>query len=301
MPPAHHGGGHGVVDEKHADQQRDERKRGEVELERAEHSLDLPVAAVGRLDDNVGGQFGSQARADGVEIGAGPQQRRDAAELAHMKEVFLHVGDVHDGEVLVGAGGIVAEIEDVTDVEGLGAGLGLDAKRITDLEMQAVGKTVRQGDHPGVAQELDDIGLLPLGVVEFKGAERAVGENIDAEELQVFAGEIGEAGDVLDGGRGGGDIGIVRDDGIGVFVEAEAVAGNFEFGFARDDVDRGPERFERAVIDDLNAEKNRDPQRDAHDVQRRQRRMSREVAQAVGEEEAEHFLTEWTELRRKAD
>ena len=110
--------GHRVVDEKHADEQCDERERGEVELERAEHPLDLAVAAVGRLDDDVGGKLGAKAGADGVEIGAGPQQRGDAGELAGVEKIFLHVGDVHDGEMFVDAGRVVAEIEDVADAEG---------------------------------------------------------------------------------------------------------------------------------------------------------------------------------------
>ena len=121
-----------------------------------------------------------------------------------------------------------------------------------------------------------------------EGAERAVRINIDAEDLQVFAGIIDEAGDLLDRGRGGGDVGIVRDERIGPFVEAEAIPDDLEIGLPRHDVDRGAERFQRAVIHDLDAEKNGHAQRDAHDVQRGQRRMPRVVAQAVGEEEAEH-------------
>ena len=305
VPPPHDRRGHGIIDEEHADEQRDERERGEVELERADHPLDLAVAAVGGLHDDAGGQLGAQAGADGVEIGAGTEQRGDAAELADVAEIFLHVGDVHDGEMLVGAGRVLAEIEDVADVEGLGAGLRLDPERIADLEAEPRAEFAREGDDLGVAEKADDVGLLVLRVVQLEGAERAVGKDVDAEKLKIFAGIIGEAGDVLDGRRGGGDVGIVGDDGIGLFVEAEAVADDLQVGLARDDVDRGAERFERAVVDDLDGQENRHAERDAHDVERGERRMPREVAEAVGEEEPEHeegdFLTELTELRNFLD
>jgi len=73
-----------------------------------------------------------------------------------------------------------------------------------------------------------------------------------------------------------------------VLVETEAVANDFEVGLAGDDVDGGAEGLEGAVVDDLDAEEDGDAERDAHDVQRGERRVPGEVAEAVGEEEAEH-------------
>ena len=54
------------------------------------------------------------------------------------------------------------------------------------------------------------------------------------------------------------------------------------------------------MIHDLDAEKNRHAQRNAHDIQRRQRRVPHEVAQAVDKEEAEHLQTLSRKLRELA-
>ncbi len=227
--------------------------------------------------------------AHGVEIGAGPHERGDARELAGVEEILLHVGDVHDREMLVGARRVLAKIQDVADAERLRAFLRLDAERIADLQAEPRAERAGDRDDLRVAQEIGDVGLLLLRIVELERAQRRVGENVDAEQLQVLARMIRQARDVVDGRRGGEDVGVVRHERIGRLVEAQAVADDLQVRLARDNVDRRAERLKRAVVDDLHREKHRHAKRDADDIERRQRRMPREVAQAVREKEAKHF------------
>ena len=288
MPAPHHGRRDRVVNEKHSDQQRNQRERGEVELKRAKHPFDLPVAAVRRLDEDVRGQFATQPRDDRVKIRARPHQRGDARELPGVEKILLHIGDVHHAQVLVRAGRIVTEVEDVADMEHPRAGLRLEPQRIADLELEALAQGARDGDDVRIAQEIFHIRRQPLRILQLKRAQRRIGENIDAEQLQIFAGIISEARHILHRRRGGDNIGIVVDNGPRLLIKAQAVANHLEVRLARHDIDRGAKRLQRAVVDDLHRQKNGHAQRDADNVQRRECRMPREVAQTVSKKKAEH-------------
>ncbi len=190
--------------------------------------------------------------------------------------------------MFVCARGILAEFEQEADVESLRAGLRFDAQRVADFEVQAVAQFPGDGDHFGIAQEANHVGLLVVLILELEGAERAVGEDIDAEDLEVLAREIGEAADLLHGGCGGGEIGMRGDGGPGFLIEAQAIADDLQVRLARHDIDRRTERFQCAVVDDLDAEKDRHAERDANDIERGEDRVPREIAEAVGEEKTEH-------------
>ena len=59
--------------------------------------------------------------------------------------------------------------------------LRLEAERIADFEVKAVAELAGEGDDLRIAQKGDDVGLLGLRIVELEGAERFVGEDIDAQ------------------------------------------------------------------------------------------------------------------------
>ena len=64
--------------------------------------------------------------------------------------------------MLIGAGGVLAEIEDVADVESFGAGLGLDAKRIANLEAETQNQDASQQTIMAELQRINQALLLQL-------------------------------------------------------------------------------------------------------------------------------------------
>jgi hypothetical protein len=83
-----HIGGDGIGDEKHADDECDEREGGEVKLEGAEHFFDFLATAFGRTGSDVGGEVGCEAfEKGGAGCGnfsrcIGAQESFDAVDLA---------------------------------------------------------------------------------------------------------------------------------------------------------------------------------------------------------------------------
>ena len=129
--------------------------------------------------------------------------------------------------------------------------------------------------------------LRGLEVAQLEGAERRVRENVDAEDLKIFARQIRQRDDAADERRRGGNAGMLRDGRERLFRQPADGAGDLERRLARDEIDRGGERAIRAVIRDLDREINRDAQRDAQHIQQREQPMPRDVTQHMPAKEAQ--------------
>ena len=100
---------------------------------------------------------------------------------------------------------------------------------------------------------------------EAEGAEGVGGEDIDAEDSEVFTGVVGEGNDAFDLAGGGADAGLFCEGGPEGFGD---VAADFELGFAGDEIDAGGEGAVGAVIGDLDRDVDGDSEGDAEDVEK---------------------------------
>ena len=123
------------------------------------------------------------------------------------------------------------------------------------------------------------IARLKIGQVE--GAKRFVGQNIDPEQIEVFAREIRQSDNSPNDRGGGGDAGVARDDREQFVAQIARRRPHFELRFARDDVHARLEGAIGAVIGDLDRDIEGDAEGHGSHVENRKQRMLREVAEDV--------------------
>ena len=177
---ANHVGGDGVSDEKHTDDESDEREGGEVELECAEHFFDFLATAFGGTGSGVGGKMGCEAFEKGgagsgnFSRGVGAKESFDAVDLTGESEGGLDGGSIGDGEVVIGSKEVGGWFEKEANLEvGLMAG-GDSADGVAGLKVETVGERAGEGDGVGFGNEGDGIGRGAKGVFEAIGHEFAV-------------------------------------------------------------------------------------------------------------------------------
>ncbi len=170
-------GGDGIGDEKHADDESDEREGCEVELKCTEHFFDFLAAALGGTRSGVGGEVGFKAFEKGragcgnFPRGVGAKESFDAVDLAGESEGGLDGGDIGDGEVVIGSKEVGGRFEKEADPEvGLMAG-GESADEVAGLKMETVGEGAGEGDGVGFGNEGDGVGGGAEGVFEAVGHE----------------------------------------------------------------------------------------------------------------------------------
>jgi hypothetical protein len=191
-------GGDGIGDEKHADDECDERKGCKVELKCAEHFFDFLTTAFGGAGPGVGGEVGCKAFEKGrascgnFSRGIGLKKGFDAVDLAREPKGGLDGGDISDGEVIIGSQEVGGRFEKEADPEvGLMAG-GDSADGVARLKVQTVGKGAGEGDGVGFGNEGDGVGGGAEGVFEAVSHEFAIREGIYADEMKEFPWVIGE-------------------------------------------------------------------------------------------------------------
>ncbi len=104
------GGRDRVVDQEHPDEKRDETQRAQIQLESAEHGLDLLTASGGRGNRYVAGNDFLQSggsRLERLRI----DEEKDRRQLARSTEKLLRPADVHRDRARIQARGSVLGID----------------------------------------------------------------------------------------------------------------------------------------------------------------------------------------------
>ena len=258
--PANDVGGDGIGDKKHADDEGDEGKGGEVELKSAEHFFDLLAAPFGGTSAGVSGKMGGKAvekgRAGGGDFprGVGAEESFDPIDLAGQAERGLQGGDIGDGEVVVGAKKVGGGLEKKSDTEAslISSRHGEDI--VARLKMKPLGEGASEGNGVGFGDEGDSVGGGAEGVLEAVSDKFTIGERVDADEVEKFPRMAWERGDESEGGgdfANGGILAEKREDGFG---EAKALAFDGEVRAPSNEVERGTEGAEGGFVDSLNSD-----------------------------------------------
>jgi hypothetical protein len=143
--------------------------------------------------------------------------------------------------VIVGSQQIGRGFEHETDTKvGLMAG-GNGPECISRTNVKAVGKRSGQGDRVRFRDKGDGVGGGAEGVLEAVGYEFLIGKRIHAHEVKEFTGMIRQGGDELDRWGDFPDGGVVPEKKDKFFGEAEALAFDGEIGSAGDEVEGGAE------------------------------------------------------------
>lgn len=210
-----HIGGNGIGDEKHADDESDEREGCKVELKCAEHFFDFLATAFGGTRSGVGGEVGCKAFEEGgascgnFSRGIGLKKGFDAVDLAGESKGGLDGGDIGDREVIIGSQEVGGRFEKEADPEvGLMAG-GDSADGVAGLKVETVGEGAGEGDGVGFGNKGDGVGGGAEGVFKAVGYEFAIREGIDADEMKEFPWVIGEGCNKGECGSNFADCGIV--------------------------------------------------------------------------------------------
>ena len=200
------GDGERVVDDEHADEEREH--AGDVHHHGvdAEQRFELLAAARGRLDGEAGAEQCGQCGLALLQGDAVLEADIDAVEVAAAAEHVLGGVDVHDGEVAAEGLRHAARFHDAAHGELLVALHGVERDFAADGEVVAVGELAGDDERIGLGEEDERIvDHVLVAVVEVVVAEAAVAGHVDAEDEEVAL--AGEAGVDLgfDDGHGGAD------------------------------------------------------------------------------------------------
>ena len=137
---------------------------------------------------------------------------------------------------------------------------------VTSLQVMPPDEFFGNRDGTGIAQPALDIEVRAREIRRVEGPERSVRENIDPQNLEIFAGKIRQDNEAADDGRGGGDAGRRAHHRQRSFREMSARGGDLEFCLPGHQIDRRSKRAVRAVIRNLRGQKNRHAQRHTQDI-----------------------------------
>jgi hypothetical protein len=211
----------------------------------------------------------------------------DPVDLAGEAEGGLDGGDVGDGEVVIRADEVRRGFEKKSDLEFCLMAGGDGEEEITGLKVETLGEGAGKGDGVGFGDKGDGIGGGAEGVFEAIGDEFAIGEGIDADEMEEFSGVIGERGDELKGGREFANGGIVSEKGDQFFGKTKALAFDSEVGATGDEIERGAKGAEGGFIDRLDGNDGSDTDGKGEEVEEGESFVAKKIATAMGEEDAE--------------
>ena len=120
--------------------------------------------------------------------------------------------------------------------------------------MEAIGKRAGDGDGVGFGNESGGVGRIEKCVFEAVGDEFCVGERIYANEMNELARLGREGSDKGECGGDFADGGILAEDGDEFFGETKALAFDGEVGAAGDEVEGGAEGAESGFVNGLDSD-----------------------------------------------
>ncbi len=133
--------------------------------------------------------------------------------------------------------------------------------------MEAIGERAGDGDGVGFGNESGGIGRSEKGVFEAVGDEFCVGKWVDADEMDKLARVGREGGDEGEGGGDLADSGILAEDGDEVLGETKALAFDGEVGSAGNEVEGGAKRAESGFVDGLDGDNGGDADGEGGEVE----------------------------------
>ena len=133
--------------------------------------------------------------------------------------------------------------------------------------MEAIGKRAGDGDGVRFGNESGGIGRSEKGVLEAVGDEFCVGERIDANEMNELARVGREGSNEGEGGGEFADGGILAEDGNEVLGETKALAFDGEVGSAGNEVEGGAKGAESGFVDGLDGDNGGDADGEGGEVE----------------------------------
>ena len=101
----------------------------------------------------------------------------------------------------------------VTDCEAFRFAIDLRLDFVTGVEVALPGQFLAHRDRSRSAQPLLDIELLRLKISQVKSPKWLVGQDVDPQQVEIFAGKIGQSQESPDDRSRGGDARLSRDFG----------------------------------------------------------------------------------------
>src|SRR5450755_3409020 len=180
-----------------------------------------------------------------------------------------------------------ARPQDKADTEFAIDSVHLRTQTIAEIQMVQPREFFGNGDGVRLTEPALDIELVGPKIIQLESAKGGVGENVDAEDLQIFARQIRQRDKSAHQWCRSGNAGRMSDRRESFIRQATGWTGNLQVRLAGQDVNAGGEGAIGAPVGNLDREINSDAERDAGHVQEREQRMPRDVTQHVPAEETQ--------------
>jgi hypothetical protein len=184
--PLGHGNRERIVDEEHADEQREYARQGRHRGVRREHRVELPAPARRLFNLETRPEQRQQFVLRSRDRLPGPNSDIDAVEPAAALEDLLRGIDIHHRQVAAERCGHAARLHDAADGESAVAEGGPKRHRAADAQVILPGEFICQDDRVGLRQEnqrvVHDLRIAALEVVI---TQAAVAQHVDAEHVQT--------------------------------------------------------------------------------------------------------------------
>ena len=202
-PALHHRERHGVVDEEHADEEGEERERGQVQRERPRHARGAVGARAGRHELGPGRHGGGDPLQQGLAGGIVGHDQVDAGEAAGRPQELLGRRDVGDEQALHGARAQgIRRLEKAGDAHRAPRARHAQGQRVAGAKPELARGGPRHEGRSRARHQLGEQGQgSARGTAGGRGqpaevrAEGSLGEGVDPEQVEGPARMIGR-GDV---------------------------------------------------------------------------------------------------------
>ena len=215
------------------------------------------------------------------------EAKRDGVERAAPFEEFLGPADIHRREMRIGIRACSTGPQEETDPQAFRFAIDLGVDFVTGAKLVLPRQFLAYRDRSRSAQPLLEIELPRLKISQVKSPKWLVSQDVDPQQVEIFARKSGQGQKSPDDRSRGGDPRVSRDFGKELVWQIAGRRAHLELGFARHDIDARLERAVGAVVGDLDREIKRDPECHGRDVEDAEQRMLRQIAENVAAKETE--------------